>query len=507
MDISSDTSSAPQSKELMGFLTKLNELTTPEEKVTHGLAFMRTSISQEGKPRFREFWEARQAVLPLFKENIHPAIRSKLWDECVDLTVEARKVKEILEEQSSFAMEQIELALTALEKEVAAIAPSADAKLETASQTIAANQSAYAAQQQELNALNPLASQLNSLRKEVAHTEMRIRFRTKFFKRLSALGDAIFPKRKTLIDQVSETFERDVDGFIAKHFSGSAVVGAPYFALREEIKALQAMAKVFTLSSGVFNRTRLKLSECWDKVRKLEKEHKQQKEVLSEARAPLQAKLDELSTRSASMTLNALDKEIDAIVVEMRKARDLSKFDMRALHDAMDKLRAPHAAEQEAKAKVLEEAEREKLRVKREKIQSLKDKLTTLADHTGDIEAEFEACKLEVKELDLPRTELQNFDRLFRRLKDVIAERKERTLLAGDRETLQTLKQVLAQKKERRQELKAQLELHRKALGSSNLDFEKAMQYRELMEQEKELLEKSNAGIEEIEQKIAELEG
>lgn len=65
----------------------------------------------------------------------------------------------------------------------------------------------------------------------------------------------------------------------------------------------------------------------------------------------------------------------------------------------------------------------------------------------------------------------------------------------------------MQQRKERRQEIKQQLEIYRKALGGSNLDFEKAMHYQELVQQEKERLDKANAAIEEIEQKIAELEG
>ena len=43
-------------------------------------------------------------------------------------------------------------------------------------------------------------------------------------------------------------------------------------------------------------------------------------------------------------------------------------------------------------------------------------------------------------------------------------------------------------------------------MGGSNLDFEKAMTVREQIDLEKERLEKANAGIQEIEQKIAEIE-
>ena len=73
------------------FTAQFVALPTLEEKVAYGLQFMRSSISQEGSPRFREFWEARRQILGCFKENLNPAIRSKLWGEYVELTVEARR--------------------------------------------------------------------------------------------------------------------------------------------------------------------------------------------------------------------------------------------------------------------------------------------------------------------------------------------------------------------------------------------------------------------------------
>ena len=219
------------------FTEKLAALPTPEEKIAHGLLFMRSSISQEGSPRFREFWEARRLVLPFFKENLNPAIRSKLWNEYVELTVEARRLKEILAEQSAFAMEQIDLAIKALENDAAnfgqLLASAVEIPFSDASQTIRQKANVYSQIQRELNLLNTLASRLNGLRKEIIKTDMRIRFKTKFFKRLSELGDHIFPKRKELIEAISTEFEKDIDQFIANHFVGEEIVGAPYSALRE----------------------------------------------------------------------------------------------------------------------------------------------------------------------------------------------------------------------------------------------------------------------------------
>jgi DNA repair exonuclease SbcCD ATPase subunit len=349
-------------------------------------------------------------------------------------------------------------------------------------------------------------------------TDMRIRFKTKFFKRLSELGDHIFPKRKALIEQVSQEFERDIERFVANHFQNGQVVGAPYYALREEIKALQGMAKVFTLSSSVFNRTRMKLSECWDQIKVLEKEHKKEvhakRAASSENRQVIVQKIEELKGRSEGISLQDLDKEIDEISREMRQT-DLQREDVRELQSALHGLRAPHMAAREAKAKAMEEAEKEKLRQKRERVVQTKEKIAQLLKEGQQMEADvleqsFKDLQAEIKQLDAAKTDLQQMDRSLRQLKDLVADRKERSLLnlsEDDRQVLENLKTVLKQKKVRRQEIKDQLEQHRRSLGSSNLDFERAMLVQELVEQEKERLEKANAGIEEIEQKIAELEG
>lgn len=504
------------------FTEKLGSLPTPEEKIAHGLQFMRSSISQEGSPRFREFWEGRRVVLPFFKENLNPAIRSKLWNEYVELTVEARRLKEILEEQSAFAMEQIDLAIRALEGEVAnfaaLVAGRGELSFSDASQTIRQKANIYSPIQNELNMLNTLASRLNSLRKEIIKTDMRIRFKTKFFKRLSDLGDHIFPRRKELIETISAEFEKDVEQFVANHFKGEEAVGAPYYALREEIKALQSMAKVFTLNSGVFTRTRLKLSECWDKVKVLEKEHKKEvlerKQASSQQRQSIQEKIDALKGKAAEMAIEDLNKEIDAISTEMR-AVSLHRDDVRVLKDELFKLREPHLAAQEQKAKELELAEKEKLRVKRERLAALKEGVARLVKEGEKLELEallaaFAALEEQLGQLEISKMEKQQIERSFRPIKDLVADKKERSLLNlsdDDKKALENLRVVLQQKKQRRQEIKDQLETYRKALGGSSLDFEKAMHYQELVEQEKERLEKANSGIAEIEQKIAELEG
>lgn len=504
------------------FKEKFLSMPTHEEKIAHGLEFMRSSISQEGSPRFREFWEARREILPCFKENLNPAIRSKLWNEYVELTVEARRLKDILEEQSAFAMEQIDLAVKSIEGDLLNLEVLLGQMEEIAfpswSGSVGEKSAVYTKLQRELNLLNTLASRLNGLRKEIIKTDMRIRFKTKFFKHLSELGDQIFPKRKDLIEKVSSEFEKDVEQFIAKYFQGEAVSGAPYYAMREEIKALQAMAKMLTLNSSAFNRTRLTLSRCWDKIKVLEKEHKKEvfekKQVSFGQRQEVQTRIEALKARSSELSLRDLDKEIEEIVRDMRSI-SLHRDDVRALRDELSQLRTPYLAAQEQKARELEEAEKEKLRLKKERVTQIKEEIAFLTKEGAQIELEdllarFNELLQNIDQLEAPKIEKQQIERTLRSLKDLVADRKEHSLLNlsdDDLKTLENFRTILAQKKQRRQEIKEQLEIYRKSLGSSNLDFEKAMLYRELMDQEKERLDKANLAIEEIEQKIATLEG
>lgn len=127
-----------------------------------------------------------------------------------------------------------------------------------------------------------------------------------------------------------------------------------------------------------------------------------------------------------------------------------------------------------------------------------------------DLSSAFIEMKQLIDALETSKIEKQQIERSLRPLKDLLADKKENSLLHltdDERQNLVNLRTVLQQKRQRRHEIKEQMETYRRALGSSGLDFEKAMMYRELADQEKELFDKANAGIEEIEKKIAELEG
>ncbi len=515
MDAAADHQSPPSSPELSEFVSKLNELSTPEEKIAAGLSFMRQALSQEGSPRFRDFWEGRRLVLPIFKEAAGSAIRSELWNACVELTVEARRLKEILEEQSAFSMEQIDLAIQALETDLSRLSDlveqGASLSLES-SVILQEKEDIYNQVQKELNLLNALASRINSLRKEAIQTDMRIRFRAKFLKRLSEAGDKVFPRRKELIDEVSRQFEADVNEFAETHFKEGQVVGAPYFALREEIKTLQSIAKLLTLSSGAFNRTRLRLSECWDVIRGVEKEYKKEvaekRAASSEKRGEIEKKIGELGLKAGELTLRQVDDALFSLSKEMREI-DLSRDDVRFLKEEMGKVRAPLAALDEERRRAAEEAEKDRVRQKRERADAVRNRIEAFktSDHRAEDLAEIEK---DLDALELPKLEKQQIERKLRPLRDLVEEKRERELLNlsdDQKQSLDTLRTLLKQKKEKRSEIKEQIDQHRKLLGGSSLDFEKALSYRELVDSEKERLQKVEESIDEIEQKISEIEG
>lgn len=446
-------------KELPEYLLTLQHLSTPEEKISRGIQFMRDAISQEGAPRFREFWEIRSNLIPFFKQNIHPILRPKLWKEYVELTIEARKLKELFEEQSAFHAEQIDLAIQTVEEDIKnfpSLLQSAPVAIPSGTTILAQKQADYDLLQRELNLLHPFAARLNGLRQEIAKTELRIRYKTKFFKRIFELSNFVFPRRKQLIEQVSTQFERDVEEFIQKHFS-NPLSGSSGYALREEIKALQEWAKRLTLSMHSFTKTRLALSECWDKTREQEKAQKK----------PIQQKRDSESDQTIK------DKGKDSAQIEL---------------------------------------EQKKLQLRRQRCNDLKERIAQLQKENEktpeELNKELEEIRKEITEVVQGKFEEQYFERLLRPLKDLIIERKENALLSlseDKRNTLQQLHEVLKERKQGRAEIKEQLESYRKILASSNLDFEKSMLIQEQMELEKERLQKATASIAEIEQKIAEI--
>jgi hypothetical protein len=505
------------------FLLQLEAEPMVEGKIRQSIDFMRSALSSGGAPRFKDFWEGRRHCLPLFKESIAPKMRSQLWGLYVELSSEAKRLKEILDEQSAFAVEQIELAIQALERDLEHSAlllsqPQAEVFVFD-SLSLKGKEELYYAIQTELETLNTLAAKINAMRKEVVKTEMRIRIKNKLLERLSSCGDQVFPKRKELIKKISSEFMSDVDQFISSHFQDEDFQKVPLFALREEIKELQSLAKVLTLNTHVFTETRLKLSVCWDKLKNQEKEWKketqQKRQVFKQNFDLVMEKIKPFAEQCASgIGVEECNKQAAEILDFMRTV-ELGREEVRALKEEIQRARqAPfERAKEEERERQRKEKEQETLR--RNRINALKEELGNLlsAAETTPLESLVEtrdSLLKQLEEMNLLKVEKQIVDRLFKQLKDAIDEKKEKALLLlsdDDLKALDQLKSALEERKARRIEVKNQLEQYRKMLGGSGFDFEKAMLYREMIETEKTSLEKINTLISEIEDKIEHIEG
>jgi hypothetical protein len=329
------------------FLKALRGCQEPEKKLEMSIQFMQQRLAQTGIPHFKEFWDARRVCLDLFKENINPSVRVALWARYSELCRQARKLKEIFDEQSAFAAEQIEIAVAAIEADLGRFGEllekmtALDFGVECRS--LEPRFEEYNAIQRELTLLNTYAMKTSALRKELIKTEMRIRQKNKFFERLSKLGDSIFPRRKELIQKVSDLFTSDVEHFITATFV-SELNTAELFNVRDEIKALQSIAKVLTLNTESFSQTRQRLSECWDSIKNVVKDRRkvatEQKSEYKKHRDEFVQELDDLKTKfdAKELTTANVDTKLDDVVHRMRQT-SLGKFEIRELRDKVRELR------------------------------------------------------------------------------------------------------------------------------------------------------------------------
>lgn len=519
----SSESEPSDSLQFEAFQEKMTACDCPEKKLQLCIDFMRSALNRNGAPDFKYFWEVRKNCLPLFKESINPSARIHLWAEYSELSKEARHLKEILDEQSAFAIEQIDIAIKSLESDIEHMEeqskkmPNID--LPSKSLTLEPSFPFYNQIQRELNLLNTYAGRINALRKELIRTEMRIRQKNVFFQRLSTAGDRVFPKRKDYIKQISQQFMENVNSFISKNFSSGEIQGS-LFTFREEIKALQSIAKVLTLNTHSFTHTRTKLSECWDKVKRLEKERKKEraqkrviyKKSVEEVEEKIKAyeELSEKETLSNSEALQQLNQ-----VFSHMKTLELGREEFHSLKEKISTLKKQITD----KEKIIEQErlkkEKEKERLKQEQFVELRNRLEGFVQEAETLENE-EILKQkdvllnEIAEAPLlTKSDKQSLEKILQPLRDVIAGNKEKALMAmpeGDRQALETLRSMLQQRLERRQEIKEQLEQYRKSAGSSGLDFEKAIAYKELIAKQKEQMEKVNERIKELQDKVKVIE-
>lgn len=502
---------------------QLETVTSTEEKIRGYLEFMQVSISDK-TPRFKDYWDAKRECLPLFKESIAPLARAELWKKYTELSADAKHLKTHLDEQSAFAMEQIDLAIQAVEadldKQEELLAQSVEIYFPAACSAVRAHKDLYVALQRELHLLNNLAARITSFRKEVIKTEMRIRFKNKFFERLSKAGDRVFPRRKELIQQISSQFLGDITQFAEQSFTQEALAKQQGYELRDDIKMLQSFAKELTLDTQTFTKTRLELSRLWEVLKERDKERKkefsEQREAHQKNVALVMDKIKPFAERCQAETFTPEEGAKQAgEILSFMKTIDLGRDEVRYLKDELSKAREPIfarlAKEQEAREREIEEGQRQR----REKIEQFKARVQEAVSQVATLAVEEllisrERLQQELHLLTATHAERELLEHELKLLRDMIHDKKEKAMLAltpEQRQSLDHLYEVVEEWKVQKNDIREQLETYRKALAGSGFDFEKAMRYRELIDSEKTRLDKVNAAITELEKQIEELEG
>jgi hypothetical protein len=466
---------------------ELSRLGEEEKKLDYLLSFMQEMLEGKGALHFRELWEARKAVLELFKAHLHPADRVRLWARYSQLCQEAKQLKELFEEESSYVTEQVERAIEAVEEEMDEIAEKAHAEPEKKefleSQTLQSHEKQYSELQNELTYLNSFATRLSSLKKEVVHANIHPKHRHRLLDRLRKVGDRVYPKRKEHIEKVSELFMSDVESFIQKRFVDELST-RELLEVREEIKRLQGLAKALTLNTKTFTKTRLQLSECWENVKRILQEHKkaqhEQKEMFRKHHDELFSEIEQLQQEHADGNIN--EKE-----VKKRLYRISSRMRTLSLAHKDVKLLKEKIADFEADLRPKEKAMSVAPDLRNRHKEKLIARVGRLLEENGDLFEQFIQLVDDAEKKELTNMQRVELDRELVKVRDRIEEK------ATKEKSLALLERI-------KESSKDQLEIWRKIKGSSSSDFTLEMAYSDLMEKERERQARIEEKMEEIEQ-------
>lgn len=508
---------------LKDMVAAVEEQPDVEAKLTVAIAFMERAMGQKDSPDFRTFYALRKICQELFRGSVAAGLRQKLWGRYSELQDEARRLKQILDEESDFAVEQIEIAVKGLEEELRdlpkLLEQAPELPLSATVKALKETFEEYVSMQKELQLLNACAARIHSLRKELMRTPMRIGQKNRFFHRLSVAGDAVFPRRKELMGLISTRFLADVETF-SKDLLAKENLSEMVFFLREEVKAFQHYAKLFTLNPKAFNRVRAELGACWEKLREAEKEHRKERaklRVVSQANMQkVEAELEEANSAftAGTLTVDEGKQKVDGWISSMRTL-ELDRDAFRLLQGKvrtfreklLDTLRsAEELRQREQKAR--EQERRAALLLLREQVDRLIHGAPSFTSEA--LAKEYTALAAQIEQSTAQRAEKLELQRRLRPIRDAITEKKAQELLAlppETREVAQQLHALLESHLQQRNEIRTQLEEYRAQQSLSGQNFAQALTLREQVQEEKERLARLDAVIEEIATKLADIAG
>lgn len=507
------------------FNKQLETLSSVQEQIALCLVWMEQALKQASGVSLKLFWSIRKKAAVLFQTIEESDFRAESWKRYTALTEEARAIKSYQPEEDSFVVNQIDLAISCLEKDVETFCQEKEFSKKKIDDKHCLNITAlnhrgifYQQMHASLVWLNSFSTRIIELRKELTRVGMRMKLKSQFFQRLSSAGNIVFPKRKEYINSVSQAFLDDVRSFVETHFvhKDKRALKRSVFFLKQEIKNLQQAAKSLFVTSSVFGETRAQLSQCWDQLKGVEDEVRSEQNRLKEQSADnvkvIREMLSKLSALfSSDATTDVLRQEVSLASKEIKSATLIHDDVLtlkKELKPLLDQLKGRQdQEEQKHQEKVQKENEARK---------------TMVADLEKNIDAFVEECKSGKASAKDNYAKLQASlakltfvssaqkvvmsNRLALGLK-YINEFLEEQLLASSEhsEKLIAMRQILSQRLERRKELKIKLDKDKQLLGSSGLDFESAFQFSSIVEEDRRALEELEAKILELKQEIQRL--
>lgn len=460
------------SKELMS-------LEHHDERIDKMLVYMQTQLSHGELHPLSRFWKMRKFCLDHFKENIPASKRLRLWEKYRLVIDDIMKLKQMIDEKSTFEKEQIEQALGSISLDIEKLDQLISQEKEISipkCPCLQKNASFYQSAQKELNVFSSYAKKLNALKKEILSLDISFKKKQEILDRIHLLADQVFPKKRELLKNVSHKYIDDIQFFIKHHFSEDEIK-TPIFQLKDQIKQLQLFAKVISLNVEAFSQTRQLLSECWDKLKSYEsnqRKMKEEKKALSEENFKmLSEKIAKLKTQKASLEKETFSKEVKLLGQSIQR-EDILKFQKKQLQDQLDKiddtgLSHPNASEEEVNF----------LNVKKE-LQLIQENLRHWDFQTLDSQIKsFYQLLEETRILDSQQTKMER--ELFNLKESMVSK-----LLEEIKDRID-IEEMSIQIDSFKSSLKRDMENYRKILSSSNQSIEKAIVYNELLMQSKAL--------------------
>jgi len=477
-----------------------------QQRIEGFLQFMKQQLNPQS-PNFRDFWEARKECAICFRELEDAHAKTQYLDQLQNLCAEAKGLKVLLDEQSQFAMEQISLAIDGVEKEIDLVQQqNHDWKPQHAPVKGQFDQEFYAISQGLLNWLNGFSTRISGLRKELMKTDMRVRHKNKLFSRLSQVGDKIFPPRKNLIREVSEHFVHDVEHFTQRLLEAANL---HVISAKEDVKNWQSLAKELTLNTHAFKKSRELLSQCWEHLKKLDKQlHSQRQAEKSGRKARCQVFVDQLEEikklhEAGQLVERMLLTRLDDLLRKARK-EDLLKEDAEALRQSVMALKQPILDKQDQERAALvqkrDEAQKAHDTVYQAAVAKMQASLEQADESSyNSMKAEYDAVS---ERLNLTHEERQVLLKMMSQVAESTLDRRVDRLIAESKKAGINYKDLYRELHDCRTQLRSLLESHKKDAGASGLSFERAMILSDRMNREKQRIERVESVMLDVQEKI-----